>query len=159
LELLFHEIDFTTARIKKEFSRDPSPDELKDGIRKHFLWHPRRLILMLTMPNGTPAEAQNLLKQTKDRLNEMVKKTRFLEDELKRYLMVYDLRTAGLSTDEVILKIGSKREKQAIELKKKSKAEEDGFDPETINRNYRRCFAKAKKIIKNLEKGEFPGKY
>jgi len=89
----------------------------------------------------------------------MVKKTRFVQQELETYLNVYDLRTAGLSNDEVILKIGKKREKQAIKSDIKFKNQENSINPENIRRNYRRCFANAKKIIKNLEKGEFPGKY
>jgi hypothetical protein len=74
-----------------------------------------------------------------------------IREELDTYLKVYDLMESGHTIDEVILKLGSKPERQTVR--------EDGEKIEDIRRNYRRYYQKAKKVIANIEKGEFPGKY
>lgn len=64
-------------------------------------------------------------------------------DELKKYLDVYDLRQQKLKPKEIIKRINSN----------------DDPDDLDIQRAYRDHFQKAKKIIKFVERGIFPGWY
>jgi polyribonucleotide nucleotidyltransferase len=65
---------------------------------------------------------------------------------LKKYLKVYDLKKGGKSIKEIIEDIGNASEKkQSNDL--------------NIQREYKRHFQKAKKIIANIERMDFPGKY
>lgn len=69
--------------------------------------------------------------------------TRIRYDELKFYLEVYDLRKQGLKLTEV------------IKMKHPKENEKDA----AIQREFNRFHSNAKKIIKNVEKGYFPGNY
>ncbi|MEE9913254.1 MAG: hypothetical protein K4571_16205 [Deltaproteobacteria bacterium] len=66
--------------------------------------------------------------------------TRLRLEELKKYLNVYDHRKAGLKMEQVIK-----------ELAPAGKGD--------VHREFNRFQKKAKKIIENVEKGIFPGKY
>ena len=145
------------------YGREPTVHELIERIDSYF--GPKRdypfrtYFLRMQYTDGTREEYKVILNDVAKIIKLGKINKRIVENELNHYLNVYDLRMAGLSNDEVILKIGTKQEKRAIGLATKSKWEEAELDPANIRRNYRRCFEKAKKIIENAEKKEFPGKY
>lgn len=65
-------------------------------------------------------------------------------DELKRYLQVYDLRNRGLKWNDIIKKLNRTDDKAIIEI---------------VRVEFHRYLRKAKAIIKNVERGIFPGEY
>lgn len=71
-------------------------------------------------------------------------KIRFLE--LKRSLIVYDLWNTGMKLQQIILKIGTAAHKK-------------NYNDEQVQAVYKEDIRRARKIISNVEKGEFPGHY
>lgn len=69
-----------------------------------------------------------------------------VRDELKMYLEIYDLKKSGKSIRQIIENIGTKAEK----------AHSKDND---VQRVFKRYIQKAKKIIQNVERLNFPGKY
>ena len=72
--------------------------------------------------------------------------------ELRYYLDAYDLKNQGLRYEEITKKLN-----KHIVKKGKNKGKEK--DISTIEREMKKYIAYAKKIIKNVEMGEFPGYY
>jgi hypothetical protein len=72
--------------------------------------------------------------------------------ELEEYLGTYDcIYSEGLSLKEVILKIGLGKEKRILRA--------DKPEAKAVFQKYQTHLLKAKKIIRNVEDGEFPGGY
>ena len=71
--------------------------------------------------------------------------------KLKLYLDVYDLQKSGYDPEEIIKKIGTNEDIDSIN--------NDLPNKDDILRKYRRYKEKAEKIIKNAERGYFPGEY
>ncbi len=74
------------------------------------------------------------------------KSNRFRKSELIEYLRVLDLKNQGTTYKRIIKNIGTKKEK-------------NDSDNREIWSSYARKVRLAKKIIKNIENGTFPGKY
>lgn len=75
-----------------------------------------------------------------------VKSSRFMNKDLDYYLTVFDLKEQKLTYKQIIEKIGTRKEK----LDSKNRG---------IWSSYARMVRHVKIIIKNIEKGSFPGKY
>ena len=154
------EIDmkFNLDDFKKRFDRSPTPEEfisyfignLKKSetvifIRVDFSRH--RLAMLKSVIGQFISRAVNGSKN-KNSQNKFLMCKNLLPtpnlnfESVERYLWVYDLKCKGLSTVEVAEKMG------------KIKSHNVDVLPEV-----RRDFRKAKKIIVNVEKGFFPGKY
>ncbi len=73
--------------------------------------------------------------------NTMIWKSNLRSDELKRYLEIFDLRREGFSM------------KQIIEM-----SEKDSTDTNIVSK-FHQDLKRARKIIKNVEAGSFPGNY
>ena len=71
---------------------------------------------------------------------------RLMRDEIEHYLKTYDLWRSKIKLKDIIKKIGKPAEKAAL-------------NDEDLLRKYRQYLQKAKRIIENVEKGFFPGKY
>lgn len=138
-ECLFSMIDIVFTRVEKRKGRVPSSEEIKKNLEWIFN-DPRRVVLMLSMEEGTPEEMREIIRHIKNRLKQTVKKKRFMKDELERYLLVFDLRESRLKWNDIFLKIHPK---------------EKGCFSENQRRALRADFEKAKKIIKNIEDGKF----
>lgn len=65
-------------------------------------------------------------------------------EELKKYLAVYDRKKTGLKWDAIIKELNIKGDKK---------------DKAIIRREYQRYKAKAERIIQNIERATFPGRY
>ena len=137
------------------------PRSLEKEIKYFFehKWLSRKfLFLMITL--GDPANIDDLLAQIKDILEkqrkELMKSDEFGEffpprlyptqpiriDELKRYLEVYDLRKDKKKWTEVAKIVYPKRDWNG-----------------SLERSLLMDLVKAKRVISNVEEGEFPGKY
>ena len=79
-----------------------------------------------------------------ERQNWPTSKFKYLD--LKRYLLVYDLNKAGLKVEQIIRKIGTKKQK-------------DNYSDENVIMFYMEDLSKARTIINNTEQGIFPGFY
>lgn len=88
---------------------------------------------------------------------------------LRNFLRAYDLKEKGYKRDEVASIMWNER-LEMIERQKKTKRNPENYaakltefnpsnDIENIRRSVSRYIQKAKKIIANVECGEFPGKY
>ncbi|MFH1139002.1 MAG: hypothetical protein V1816_23225 [Pseudomonadota bacterium] len=66
--------------------------------------------------------------------------------ELRRFLIVYDLEKKGLKMAQIVQKVGTPSQKA-------------NYNDEAIHSAYREDLAKARRIIKNVEEGSFPGFY
>jgi len=78
-------------------------------------------------------------------------KEKRIREELKLYLEVYALKKKGLTIREIISEIGKPAEKE--------KALYNDPEYKTVEDMYRVYLKKAKRIIKNTERGDFPGRY
>ena len=67
-------------------------------------------------------------------------------DQLRTYLKVYDLQRCGETIKQIIERLGSAAEKSKIK-------------DNDVKRNFLRYSSKAKNIIQNVERLDFPGKY
>ena len=79
-----------------------------------------------------------------DRTNWPDTKLKFYE--LRRYLIIYDLNKKGLKMGQIVQKVGTPSQRV-------------NYNDEAIHSAYREDLAKAKRIIKNVEEGCFPGYY
>jgi hypothetical protein len=149
---------------ENELGRKPNLDEFKEWLSK-FLNHENRLHITVQNPHKNK---EDILNQISDLIESRRKKTRRFykehkkehdffepdrfelpgsnlhEDELRRYLKVYDLKSSGKKM-KVIAKI----------VHDEYKAE----DIDSAKRVTYRDHKKALEIIKNVEKGFFPGKF
>jgi hypothetical protein len=140
LESLPHIINFAWNRIAGGKGRKVTIDTLVKTLDRLLYPNPSvvNLLLKIEMRHGTPKETRDILKEIKDRLKKLTRKTRFMEDELKRYLQVFDLRQSGLKFRDIFPKVHLKI--QYTEEQRRALQEDH---------------KKAKRIIKNLEEGEF----
>ena len=71
-------------------------------------------------------------------------KIRFLE--LKRFLLVYDYHSEGLPMEQIVLKVGTR-------------AQKENYSDDAVISGFEEDLAKAVRIVKNVEQGSFPGYY
>lgn len=67
-------------------------------------------------------------------------------DELERYLRIYDMTDRSMTMPDIIRQIGTDDEKE-------------NASAVYVQTPYRRELSKARKVISNVERGEFPGRY
>ena len=130
-----------SKQIAEKEGRDPTQNDLLEVIAGLYPGQNRTLVLKIEMWHGTPEENRTILEKIKGRLDKLTRKTRFMEDELKRYLQVFDLKKAGMKWKEIFLEIYPERKDQDF-------TEDQGRALLMDNQ-------KAKRIIKNLEDGKF----
>jgi len=145
----------------ERLSKTGKARSLKHEMRFFFLdWEPSRKYLELMITLGDPANIDDLLAQIKAMVEkqrkELMQSDEFGEffpprlyptppirfDELKRYLTVYDLRKSQKKWKEVAKIVYPK-----------------GDWSQSLERSLLMDLVKAKKVISNIEGGEFPGKY
>lgn len=153
-ELISDDIDLCVDHFMKEYNREPAIEELKTFLISR-LSDPNKLFLRIDITGGTIEEisdafVKRLMIYPKETVSkERHKKlflspsTRIREDELRRYLIVYDLDRQGLLMREIISQIAPDKDKSDVD----------------VQRAFYRDISNAEKIIENVEKGEFPGNY
>lgn len=148
----FAEKDFNTFinYFKKFHGREPTMNEFK---KIYYKDHIDSQLLIIDPRFYEPKEIiQELSKISKEIIRNY--RSRMVRiDGLKRYLQVYDL---WKQTDE-----NGKRKFTLKEIIKRvgDKSQKEKADDANVQRAFRADLAKAKKIIKNTERGIFPGKY
>jgi hypothetical protein len=126
----------------KEGGRFPSIDELMFPSESEFSGlFENSFFLHFFMENGTQEEYDAILKKVAEILKPKIAKKRFMEDELKRYLRVYDLREKGMKWKDIFLEIYPN-------------LKERDCTPNAL-RALHMDKAKAEKAIKRLENNEF----
>jgi hypothetical protein len=150
-EIISSEVDRCIRLFKKTHHNPPTALELKESLVKHMQdQYPFALYIKVrtTYPS---------YKKIHDQFKEIVRKGKrhisenayiypggnIRYDELQTYLDVYDRFQQGMKMKAIIEELDSNR---------------DG-DSGNILREYRRYLKNARAIIKNVEKGVFPGKY
>lgn len=153
-------IDIATDSFKRHHGKEPSLQELKEWLTEHIMKKifDNSLYLMIDITDETvEKQFTRLVKERRKyphiRAFDLVRRKNKIPtlkyetiDELKTYLDIYKLREQGLGPKEVIKKHNPKY-----------KETDKGYD--SLERLYRMYFQKAKRIIKNVERGFFPGKY
>lgn len=139
--------------FKRENGREPTLLEYRDSFKdfqKNSALNTHYLIIeiMFDKPKELLRELEKILKE---KIKTKSNKRYF--DELRRYLAVYDL---WKETDEKGKKLFTMK---AIIKKLGDKSQKAKAGDINVQRAFRSDLAKAKKIIKNVESGIFPGKY
>lgn len=143
---------------RKRYKNDPSLNKFIDDFSR-YLQEVRWLYIRINPLCITKKEMSNQIWEVlKEKLNdpsmrlhaEAISKYDNPQNvrisSLKKYLRVYDLKKEGKSTRQIIETIGTKKQKNQS-------------DDQEIQREYKRYYQKAKKIIKNVERLDFPGKH
>lgn len=136
------------SQFKKETNREPTYDDIDYLFERVFFYPP--IFFCFFDANGIANYddlAKEFIKKVREKktnkgvkhLWHTMKKLRF--DELKKYLKAYDYKKKGLTYRQI-----AKRLKM-----------DKGKDYASINSQISKLIKKAKKIIKNVEKGNFPG--
>jgi hypothetical protein len=149
---------------EKELGRKPNLDEFKESL-SGFLTDEPRLHITIRNPFNNKDE---IINRISDMIESRRSKTENLyfkhkkehdffepnrfelpgsnlrEDELKRYLKVYDLKSNGKKTKEIVKTVYKNYPLESID---------------SATRMTLRDLQKARKIIKNVEMGFFPGKF
>lgn len=155
-EFISDDIDLCTDHFKEKYNREPNIEEMKTFLI-NLLSNPSQLYLRIDITNGTVEEITEAFEKRlkiykKETLQQqragrkklfMNPSTRIREDELYRYLQVYDLSHQGLEMKEII---------------KKMEPSKDNTDV-NIQRTFYRDLENAKNIIRNVENCVFPGEY
>ncbi len=140
------EIQHCIDSFKRFEGREPTLDEFK----KYFIQLMKGsgdLYLMVKPRN----KSEDLVKKFREVVQDFKKNKLNLpkhrkRDELERYLKIYDLWKEKVKMKDIIKQIGTKSQKADC-------------NNQNVIRVFRADLAKAKKIIKNVERGYFPGKY
>jgi hypothetical protein len=143
--------------FRKRFVTPPSTDEFIKAFSNHLKavrWLYLRINILGVSELDIVSQMREIMKKKKQspamRLHKnalsLYDNPQGIRGELKKYLEVYDLKKSGKSTRQIIECIGTKAEKA-------------NSDDNDIQRPYKRYFQKAKKIIRNVERLDFPGKY
>jgi|GEM_PF-3638615 len=159
------EIDSYIEDFKKVNGREPTLCEFKKGVSlgkmlginlylKIDLLSSARIKGLIVLIGKIIRERRNSLRRLRCRVNlEPFSNTIYKEFyspkivELKRYLHVYDLKEKGLEITDIIKKL------------EPSKVFSDFEEENIVVRTYNLDIQRAKKIIKNVELGFFPGEY
>ena len=148
----FAEKDFSAFinYFKKSHGREPTISEFKKIYYKDHI--DSQLLIIdprLHEPKEVIKELSKILKEIFGNYRSRMVRI----DELTRYLQVYDL---WKQTDE-----NGKRKFTLKEIIKRvgNKPQKEKADDANVQRAFRADLAKAKRIIKNTERGIFPGKY
>jgi hypothetical protein len=151
-----NDIDKCIENFKKCEGREPSLEEFKTKfvgkIKDHYHVY-LRINLVAADVKELGAVFENILKERKT--DGFVKSAECficlpengrMAKELEHYLKIYDQKEMDLSTEKIIKKVGTEAEKN---------------DPKNLYNQdqYRAKLAKARKIIYNVERCQFPGKY
>lgn len=146
-DLAESEIDRLILIFKKSNKRDPNIKELKNAFSL-LLKNSGAIYLKVEMSVATREELEKrfskILTEQKKRLKEipsLIPPPSIRLEDLERYLRVFDYRKDHLKWDKII----------SIEPHKKSALHNE--------RIFKRYLQYAKKIIKNVENGVFPGEY
>jgi hypothetical protein len=167
-DIVEDDIDYCIGRFAEEHGREPNASEMKLYLRQRLKQQEsRRLTIAIEHRFASINVIQKILcKQLRDTFDKTDIKAyrarygllfmpisyRLPDEELEDYLSIYDaVYRDGLSVTEAILKMGSGKEKRALRA---GKPERDA-----ILEKYHRRLSKAKRIIRNVEDGEFPGDY
>lgn len=142
------DMDFFIAHLKERHHREPTLQEFKEILLDNICHYHGLLHLRIHFTPGS-LNKKDYLKKLEKELSNFVRgknskqSRRIRLNELKRYLRVYELRKSGLRTKEIIKKEAPKK------------------DPTQLNvqRAFNMDFRKAEQIIRNVEKGIFPGDY
>lgn len=149
-------------RFKRKVNREPTPLEMADCLLITMREERGdRSYLKITQAEFTTEEARRLADDVYKILMARVPRNRIRKEELEKYLVVYDMRKAGQSDEDIIKKIYTVDELGNVEGKrtKDNKGEKEIIDE--INKFYKY----AERLIKNAEKdiysdeNIFPGEY
>lgn len=160
-ELIGCDIENFINSFKRKMGREPTLREFKDFfISRGKTWRDEIYLVIKVTGETTETIVKEVRKVVSERKKEVC--VREIElglrksdhkpcstvrpDELKRYLDAYDLKKQGLKIKEIAERIGTK-------------AQRENSDSADVLRVIRSDIQKAKKIIKNVERGYFPGKY
>jgi hypothetical protein len=106
-------VEMAILNLYRKEERDPSIDELMhqlDSELSHFFKN--GFFLFAHFSNGTREEYDAILKEVAEIIKPKLPKKRFMEDGLKRYLRVYDLREKGLKWMEIFFEVYPNREEK-----------------------------------------------
>ena len=141
-------------RLRAKLNREPSLKEFQDyysserGVYQDISMSAFVVEPVLEKSNkDTIGEIKKSLKGT------ALRKKTIKHDELQKYLDVFDLFEDGETIHSVI-------RKHEIKAFGKSSYDPDTSESaDTLQREYRRYYSKAKRIIQNTEQNRFPGEY
>ncbi len=158
-EIVEYDIRKCIHFFKHREGREPSLKELSTELAQFLETRKTCVRLMVGLDQKTDIITNHFKKTIRDlKKDEWVKQyaewsnkrhlptSRIRYDELQRYLEVYKLSLKGLKIKDIIKKIGTK-------------SQQKNSNDADVQRTYRAALAKAKRIIKNVEKGFFPGNY
>jgi len=153
-ELISDDIDACIDHIKGKYNRQPTAEEIKAFLVDR-LSDPSALYLRIDL-NDADGEGiianfsrrlmithKDIFQQGKQRKPFLHPSTRIRAEELRRYLRIYDYNRQGISMKDIIKKDAPSKDTSDIH----------------VQRAYYRDLENAEKIIRNVEKGIFPGDY
>lgn len=152
--LIESDVEQLISNLKRTNKREPNIYELKNVIVQ-FIKNSSTLYLKVELSNTT-------MKNIKKRITEILKERKKIIktipslmpnqnirlEELERYLRIFDYRKDGLDYDKIL----------SIEPHRKTTKNHENAE-DYAKRAFKRDLQYAKKIIKNVEKGLFPGEY
>ncbi len=139
-DYLKEEIDGSICFLKRTLGRDPTIQEFKNFLFDDSQTKFRKNWAFVIEPYRMAKP--KVLKIIQDEIAKYRKKV-IRYDEIERYLKIFDLKQEGLTIKAIINKIDPNR----------------SGDDDAVIRTFRRDISNAKEIIKNVENGNFPGKY
>lgn len=150
-------IDRCVSRFKDHEEREPTIEELKASLYARMKRFPFLYLMVDPASEDVKSQFSAILRGSKKndqmvRSYILTKKQRSRPvgtirlSELEQYLRIYDLKAKGLTIKKIIEEVGTESQKQ------------DSGNHDT-HRLFRLHLQKARKIIKNVEQGIFPGKY
>ena len=156
-EIVGDYIDRCVSRFKEREARNPSIDELKACLYASMKRLPF-LYLMVDPANEDTKSQFNAILKDRKRSDSTIRSWVFTQkirstpmgtirlSELEQYLKIFDLKKQGHTIRQIIEEAGTEAQKQ----------DPDNHD---THRLFRLHLQKARKIIRNVERGIFPGKY
>jgi hypothetical protein len=167
-DILEDDIDYCIGRFAEEHGREPNASELKLYLRQR-LRHQERQRLTIAIEHPTASINvinKRLSRHLKQKFNQSDIKAyrskrgsvfrpttyRIKDVEMEDYLGIHDcIYQDGLTIEEAILKVGPGKEKRILRA--------DKPEGKAVIEKYQGRLAKANRIIRNVEDGEFPGNY